>query len=99
MWNTQIRLPECGPINILATAYTHAITDRNSVKKPTAKDINKAPAKSRWIEDTPDRVATFIKKIAATEERRSNNASPGPPRGNMENNLCTELRVLTFVPA
>ena len=89
MWNTLIRLPAWGPISRLATADTHAIIDRNGVKKPTARDINKAPAKSRWIEDTPDRVAAFIKKIAATEARRSNNARPGAPRGNMENNRCT----------
>ena len=76
-----MRAPELGPISKFAAANAHAITDRNGVKKPIARDIdiNKAPARSRWMEDEPVRFTAFIKKAAATEMRRSNNASPGPP--------------------
>jgi hypothetical protein len=40
-------------------ADAHAITDRNGVKKPRTRDIDididKAPSRSRWMEDKPER--------------------------------------------
>jgi hypothetical protein len=78
---TEIRLPEWEPINRFATADAQAITAKNGVKKPILRDraINKAHAKSRYMEDTPGRFAAFIRKVAATEILSSNNANPGPP--------------------
>ena len=37
--------------------------------------------------------------MAATEIRSSNKATPGPPRGNMENSRCTILRIMAFANA
>jgi hypothetical protein len=65
-------------------ADAHAITDRNGVKKPILneteiREITKTPATIRGVEDKSERFAAFIRKIAATEIRRSNNARPGRP--------------------
>ena len=83
-----------------ATANTKAIVDRYGVRKPMLrdKDISKVPGQSRLIEDAPERFAVLIaltKKIPATEIRKSSNARPGPPCGNIENNLCTSMSVAT----
>ena len=65
----------------MAIAATHAITDRYGVKNPILRDIdiNKAPTEIRGAEDTPKRLATLMRKIAATEILKSNKARPGPP--------------------
>jgi hypothetical protein len=50
-----MRLPEWGPISKFATADAHTITDRKGVKKPILRDIdiNKTPAKSRYLGSIP----------------------------------------------
>ena len=81
----------------MATAAAQAITDRNGVKKPIHREMetNKTPAKSRYLENRSKQFAALIKKIAATEMRRRTNANPGHPWGNMGNNRCMELSVVT----
>jgi hypothetical protein len=72
-------------------ATAQAIRDKYGVRKPIVSEmnINEAPVKIKGAEDTPKRLAKLMRKIAATEILRSNNARPGPPCGNIENNRCT----------
>jgi hypothetical protein len=91
---------EWAPISKSATADAHTRNDRIGVKKPIVRDrnINKAPTINR-LAYAPDRFVAFIKKFAATEMRSRNNASPGRPWGNIENNCCTALSVAAFAHA
>ena len=59
-------------------------------------DISTTNAQSIRMGDTPEHFAVSISKIAATENLSSNNATPGLPCGNIENNLCMRVSVAAF---